>query len=113
MRVRCTTTRTPDGRDAALTTGETYEVLAIEAGDLRIIDDTGSPVLFEPAMFDVIDTARPADWQTEHGDAGEEYAGPPAFAAPGFWEDYHDGLPTARAAFARYINQHLRTIDAA
>lgn len=112
MRVRCTSTTTPDGRIPALTVGDTYEVLGIEAGDLRLIDDFGSPVLFERALFEVVDDARPADWVTAFED-GVEYAGPPEFDSPGFWEDFHEQLPEARAAFARYLNRHLRTTDAA
>lgn len=112
MRVRCRSNQCPDGRSAALTVGETYEVLGIEAGDLRVLDDAGSPVLYEPALFEVIDAGRPSGWTSETID-GDEYAGPPEFNRPGFWEDYHEHEPAARAAFARYLNRHLRTTDAA
>lgn len=112
MRVRCQTPKTTDGRNADLTPGETYEVLGIEAGDLRLLDDTGSPVLFDPGMFQVVDGSRPADWVSETMD-GVEYAGPPEFSRSGFWEDFHEHDPAARAAFARYLNRHLKTTDAA
>ena len=112
MRVRCRSNQCSDGRSAALTVGETYEVLGIEAGDLRVLDDAGSPVLYEPALFEVIDAGRPSGWTSETID-GDEYVGPPEFNRPGFWEDYHEHEPEARAAFARYLNRHLRTTDAA
>lgn len=77
-----------------------------------MIDDSGDPVLFEPSLFEVIDGTRPANWVSETID-GDEYAGPPEFSAPGFWEDYHERDPDARAAFARYLNRHIDTTDAA
>lgn len=113
MRVRCKTTRHPDGRVASLTVDATYEVIGIEADDLRLINDRGDPVLFDPEMFEIVDPGRPADWVSSRGDEGEEYAGPEAFDARGFWEDFHDHVPAARAAFSRYLNDHLRTTDAA
>jgi len=113
MRVRCLTNHHPDGRLAALTPGEAYEVIGIEADDLRVIDDSASPVLFEPAMFEVVDPARPADWITTTGEDGEVYASPPGLDAPGFWEDYFEGLPAARLAFSRFLNTRLRSSGAA
>jgi len=112
MRVRCTTTRCPDGRSASLSVGEAYEVLGIEGGFYRLIDDLGDPVLFEPELFELLDDTRPSGWVSEIIE-GDEYAGPPEFTAPGFWEDFHDHEPRARAVYARYLNRHLDTTDAA
>ncbi len=76
------------------------------------MDDMGAPVLFDPSLFEVVDPARPSAWVTEWLD-GVEYAGPAEFSAPGFWEDFHEHDAQARTTFARYINRHLRTTDAA
>lgn len=112
MRVRCHKNQHPDGRLAALTPGELYEVIGIEADDFRVIDDTGSPVLFERVLFEIVDPSRPPDWITEQLD-GAEYASPPELNTPGFWEDYFEHDPGARLAFSRFLNQRLRATGAA
>lgn len=112
MRARCKSNACPDGRVAALTVGQSYAVIGIEAGDLRVIDDMGAPVLFEPELFEITEAARPAGWVSETIE-GDEYAGPAEFSGVGFWEDYFEQDPDARAAFSRYLNQHLGTTDAA
>lgn len=112
MRVRCISNRCRDGRTAALSVGESYEVLGIEADYFRVIDDTGDPVLFEPSLFERLDDTRPAEWTCEF-DEGVEYAGPAEFARPGFWEAFHEHDAEARSVYSRYLNRHLRTTDAA
>ena len=95
-----------------LTRGQVYEVIGIEAGDYRILDDSGSPVLFDPGLFRVVDRTRPAHWAMRIED-GDEYAYAPELGAPGFFESYHEGDPKAVRAFNRYLNRHLRLTDAA
>lgn len=112
MRVRCLTTRCPDGRVARVTPGEIYEVIGIEANAYRIIDDRNDPVLFDPELFEVVDGVRPDDWVEAWYD-GEEYAYPAPFNEPGFWEDYHEHEPMARLAFSRFLNRRLRSSGAA
>ena len=73
----------------SLTLGQTYEVIGIEADDYRIIDDTGDPVLFDAACFDVVDATEPAFWESSWAE-GVCYAYPPEWNRPGFFEDYHD-----------------------
>lgn len=111
MKVRCNGNQ-HDGVEYDLSPGEVYEVIGIEAGDYRLIDDTGRPYLFPPALFTLVDPARPANWVTEWID-GAEYASAPDMARAGFFEDYFDGDPEALRVFHRYINQHLRLTDAA
>lgn len=89
-----------------------YEVIGIEAGDYRILDDTGRPYLFSPELFQVVDAARPSHWVTEW-DEGVEYSSAPELSEPGFWEDYFDHDPAARKVFHQYLNQHMRLTDAA
>lgn len=111
MKVRCLT-KNHDGRILSVTPGEIYEVLGIEAGDYRLIDDFGDPVLFEAEAFEVVDDARPVDWVSSVED-GVEYAYPPEFNAVGFWEEYHEQKPEARRVYSRYVNRNLRTTGAA
>lgn len=84
-----------------------YAVLGIEAGELRLLGDSGRPFLYRRSLFDVVDEARPADWITTRGDDGEEYAYPRALARPGFFEDFFDGKARAVGAFWRTVNQRL------
>lgn len=112
MKVRVTRNQSDDGRALSVTTGETYEVLGIECGDFRLIDDLGAPVLIDAAACEVVDKARPGDWVTTIED-GDEYAYPPEFSTPGFWERYHEHEPEALRVYSRYVNRKLRTTDAA
>lgn len=107
MKVRCLSNRSSDDRTHRLGVGEVYEVIALEADEYRIIDDSGEPVLFEPDCFEIVDPHRPPTWVCTVED-GVEYASPPEFAAPGFWEDYFEHDPAARTAFSRFLNRHLR-----
>lgn len=111
MKVRCTSSQ-HEGVTYDLSPGETYEVIAIEAGDYRLIDDTGRPYLFPPALFEVVDSSRPSHWVCEEID-GAEYASSPELARPGFFEDYFEGNAEAVRQFNRYINRYLRLTDAA
>lgn len=111
MKVKCTKKRS-QGVTHDLTVGWVYEVIGIEADWYRILNDSGSPVLFDPALFQATDPRRPAHWKTRRLD-GAEYAYAPELAAPGFFEDYHEGKPPAVRAFNRYLNRYLRLTDAA
>ena len=41
--------------DVSLTNGKEYEVISIEAGWFRLIDDTGEDYLFSPEQFEIIE----------------------------------------------------------
>jgi hypothetical protein len=41
--------------DVSLTKGKVYEVIAVEKGWLRIVDDTEEDYLFSPEEFDIIE----------------------------------------------------------
>jgi hypothetical protein len=111
MRVRCIQ-REFDGVEYDFMPGAEYEVLAVEGGGYRLIDDTGRPYLFPSELFRVVDAAWGADWIDRSSD-GVLYASPPEFARAGFFEDYFDRDPETIAVFHRYINRHLRLTDAA
>ncbi|MEO8549581.1 MAG: hypothetical protein ABI678_06395 [Kofleriaceae bacterium] len=86
-----------------LTPGNVYRVIGIEAGMLRIIDDSGEPILFAPQAFDTIEAAEPADWISNRGDEGERYAYPQGFGRSGFFEDWHDRDQGARSKLSAYV----------
>jgi hypothetical protein len=91
----------PDYPD--LTPGRIYNVIGIEADDLRLLNDEGQPYLYPHDLFVVVDEQEQADWQTEYGEEGERYAYPPELGRPGFFEDYFDGNPLAIHTFRRYL----------
>ena len=103
MKVSPETLDAPDGtRYGSLTLGQSYEVLGISGGWLRLLDDCGEPVLFDPACFRLIDPSEPACWVTDIED-GERYAYPPGWGSPGFFEDWHDGDPEVRRTFRQQL----------
>lgn len=51
MRVRYTRATT-----VSLTSGKAYDVISIEGGWFRIMDDTGEDYLFPPDSFEIIET---------------------------------------------------------
>lgn len=104
MRVVLRSSNSPDGRRFwSLTVGREYEVLGIEADDLRLLDDLGEPILFDAVCFELVDPVEPAFWVSAHGEAGERYAYPPDWGAPGFFEVWHDGVEAVRLAFAEQL----------
>lgn len=83
--------------------GAVYRVIGIEADYYRIIDEDGSPALYDPELFEIIEPSQPEDWVTSFGADGERYAYPPELDKPGLFEDYHDGDETAIAIVREYI----------
>jgi hypothetical protein len=92
--------------------GDAYEVIGIEAGYLRLLDDRGLPSLFSPELFETVDSSRPSHWVVS-SEEGDEYAYAPELNQEGFFEDYFDRKPEAIRVFNRYINRHLRLSDVA
>ncbi len=94
-----------DGRDFrhSLTLGGEYEVLGIECDALRLLTDTGEPVLFDADCFEVTDPAVPPFWVSLVGDEGERYAYPPGWGVPGFFEAWHDRVDVVREVFAAQL----------
>ncbi len=92
-----------------LTFAQPYFVIGIEADHLRILNDTGRPVLFPPTFFSFVDSREPVDWVTEFGDDGERYSYPAPLNRAGFFEDFFDEKAKAVATFWRVVNQRLAT----
>jgi hypothetical protein len=103
MRVRLVKPEDPDGTlYSSLTLGAEYEVIGIEGDWLRLVDDLGEPLLYDPASFLVTDDSEPGDWVSVVQD-GERYAYPPEWRRPGFFEDWHDGVPEVRRQFSEEL----------
>lgn len=96
-----------DSRYRDLRSGQVYDVIGIEADDLRIINNAGRPFLYPPDLFSLVDAREPADWVTEFGDDGERYSYPSPLNEPGFFEDFFDQKAKAVATFYRIANQRL------
>lgn len=97
----------PSTRYRDLTSGHLYDVIGIEADELRIINNAGRPFLYPPDLFSLVDAREPRDWVTEFGDDGERYSYPPLVNRPGFFEDFFDQKPKAVATFWRVVNHRL------
>ncbi|MBA4188302.1 MAG: hypothetical protein C0467_09880 [Planctomycetaceae bacterium] len=105
MKVRLVPPVAADGkRYSSLTLGAEYEVLGIEGDWLRLLNDRGEPVLYDTACFEITDSTEPEDWGSVDED-GVRYAYPPVWGCPGFFEDWHDGVPEVREQFSTAIAQ--------
>lgn len=97
----------PNARYRDLTLGQLYDVIGIEADELRIINNAGRPFLYPPDLFSLVDAREPTDWVTEFGDEGERYSYPPLLNRVGFFEDFFDQKAKAVATFWRVVNHRL------
>ena len=93
-----------------LTAGQPYVVIGIEAGDYRILNDSGRPYLYPRNLFHTLDAREPGDWVSDYGRDGERYAYPPPLNAVGFFEDFFENNPEAVKTFWRVVNQRLTTV---
>ncbi len=57
------------------------------------------PVLYDPALFEMVDSTEPDFWVCKFGTDRERYCGPKEWMRIGFFEDYHNRLPEAHAFF--------------
>ncbi|MCD4727217.1 MAG: hypothetical protein K8R46_06125 [Pirellulales bacterium] len=90
------------GKKHRLTSGMDYRVIGIECDDYRIINDKNDPVLYPSRLFDITDSTEPSDWISKIED-GCRYAYPAELNEVGFWEDYHDNVPTVVDVFHKYM----------
>jgi hypothetical protein len=103
VRARLPYMQNADALPHGVTAGKDYLVLGIEADDYRLLNDELEPVIYSSSLFEVVDSQEPSSWIHQVGSDGEHYAYPPELGEPGFFEDYHDGLPGAVMAFRRYL----------
>lgn len=84
-----------DSTDQGLSFQNEYEVIGLEAGWYRIINDENLPYLYEPKNFHLIDESKPSFWISRLGEDGELYSYPESWLREGFFEDFHDGVQEA------------------
>lgn len=80
-----------------------YDVVSVIAEPARrllvqIVTDDGSLGLFDSANFMTVDGVMPASWTARIGEGGVLEFAPAAWLAPGVWEAYYDGDPSAADA---------------
>lgn len=92
---------------AGLSENQSYFVIGIEADDFRLLNDEGQPYLYPRVLFDISDARQPADWVTEFGEDGEQYAYPASLNEVGFFEDFFDHRREQTSIFWHVLNQTL------
>ena len=63
MKVRCITPT----RFLETTNSKIYDVLSVEKGWYRIVDDSGDDYLYPPQMFEVVETGTPSENDAARG----------------------------------------------
>lgn len=86
-----------------------YVVLAIEclggAPSYRIAAANGTPALFEPSLFEIVDASVDPDWIVRHSDGGSTELIPARWSEPGFWESFFDGEEHAVVLYKEVLRQ--------
>ena len=82
-----------------MTIGREYTVIGIEGDSYRIINDADDPVLYEPHQCEVTDCTEPQFWVEVFADEEERYVYPEEWNKPGFFEEYHDVVPSVVEQF--------------
>ena len=90
---------------SSLVQGHCYEVIGIENGCYRVIDESEQPTLYPEVFFLEEGIVPPSGWTYRDFGEGEYLYSPPELAAEGFYEDHADGRDDAITAFARYARQ--------
>jgi hypothetical protein len=110
MRVLCSriinpVTKMDETVSSWLTLDAEYEVLEIYATPGKPVkfrlasDDSGTPALFDSAMFLATDRSIPASWVVALAEDGELRIGPQGWMREGFWEEFFDRDPDAVREF--------------
>lgn len=103
MRVRAVKTLDPKAGTRGLTTGTEYLVVGFDDENYAVVNDDDEPVLYSRTLFEVVDPWVPEDWVRVDYEDGEYHVDAPECAAPGFYEDVHDGQPPAVATFRAMV----------
>jgi len=88
-----------------LTFEKEYEVLEISYDRYRLLTDEDAkpygndPIIYDPRQFDVIDKDEPSFWVTFMEEDGERSASLPSWKEQYLFDDYHDGVESARQKF--------------
>src|SRR5262245_52063296 len=107
MRVRCIKLLDSHGqsveRSAWAKIGTVYHVWSIATGPgyakFRIQREETIPALYAPEEFELVSAIIPSTWVASSPNPGHFALQPEPWARPGFWEEYYDADPKARACF--------------
>lgn len=121
MKVRCIRIISPvDGSDLVesswVRVGHEYVVLTLlidPSGHVkvRIANDRESPGIWASEMFETSDENLPPNWVARLEVDGLLEFGPKDWLRKGFWEDYYDYEPEARAQYERELAIILADAD--
>ena len=67
-----------------------YLVVGLDDGHFRVVNEGGEPVLYERALFDIVEPSLPCGWVRQEHPDGEYFLDPPETSGVGFYEDLHD-----------------------
>ena len=88
-----------------LSVGRIYHVLSMNMDDglpikFQLIGNDGqTPAYHDANQFEVVTNNIPDGWVIDFVSNSHLRLSPKAWSAPGFWEDYFDGMPEAVALF--------------
>ena len=94
---------------------EEYFVIEINEEFYRVIDDTGEPILYPKALFEILDPAIPPGWKFREYEDGEYFLDPLLTGGPGFYEKLFcsDGDRVAQAENIQTLREALEAAMAA
>lgn len=114
MKVRCLRVVSPvDGSELAesswVRVGQEYVVLTLlidPSGHVKvqILAEGQSPGYWAGEMFETTDETLPPNWVARLGSDGLLEFGPKDWLRKGFWEDYFDFVPEARAQYEHELS---------
>lgn len=113
MKVVCTklvnpATRLPEESSPWLSAGKEYLVIRISCTPgrsitLQIVDNSGSPSLWDSEMFQTVDGSIPSNWEAHVTGNGMLEIGPVAWLVPGFWEEFYNDERAAVRAYEKEL----------
>lgn len=94
---------------------EEYFVIEVSPESFRVIDDTGEPILYPKALFEVLDPTISPGWQFSEYEHGEYFLDPARTSQPGFYEKLFcsDGDRVAQAENIQTLREVLEAAMAA
>jgi hypothetical protein len=99
-----------DGRlHQGVTPLESYFVIEVAPENFRVIDDSGEPILYPKALFEVLDRTIPANWQFCEYPDGDYRLEPVSTGTAGFYERFFcsDGDRGAQEEARRILREVL------
>jgi hypothetical protein len=89
--------------------GQEYVVLTLHIDpsghvQVRIVDNDKTPSVWPSEMFETTDETLPPNWVARLDPDGLLEFGPHEWLRKGFWEDYFDYVPEARAQYEHQLS---------